>query len=156
MTTCFRAIGERNKPEELKNLANMAEQESSRKEGVDQGHAIYDLLRSTALFKAKLQAIDPDKSSICHDQSIFRYDVRSWEFNDGEGTLAVSRRSSSVRYIVRISHISRAYPTKIYRNGSVTLEATEEMASTASVISLSSPYSLPVNPDQLRYVPEDV
>lgn len=97
MTTLVRAVGSYNTTPELESLAKVAEQ---------RGRAIDDLFRYTALFKAKLQLLDPNKSDIYHDQKFFRYDVYSWEFNDGEGTLAVSNRSNSVRYIVRKSKCS--------------------------------------------------
>lgn len=96
-----RILPQREEPEELESLAQVAKHKSSRKEDDSQDHTIYDLIKSTAIFKAKLQVLDPDRSDVVHDKNIFRYDVRTWEFNDGDGTLAVSRRSRSVRYIVR-------------------------------------------------------
>jgi hypothetical protein len=148
----FRVIGQCNRPEDLQSLARLAERESYRKEAIYQTHTVYDLLRSTALFKAQLQSINPDMA-VCHDQKIFLYRVRSWDFNNGQGTIAVSKRSHSVRYIVGTSTLIQDYITNNSRSGKNIPPETVEMASRVNATSKSLPYSLPATPNQLKSAP---
>src|SRR5277367_3853827 len=155
MTMAFRVIGQCNRPEGLESLARLAERESFRKEAVSQTHAIYDLLRSTALFKAKLQSINPD-TAVCHDQKIFLSRMPSSALKKKQGTIAVSKRSHSVRYIVRTSNLIRVCATNNCRSGTTTPPAMVEMASRVNVTSKNLPYSLPATPNQLKSTPGNV
>ena len=88
-------------PEELDSFVQMAKMNSSQKEADAHDPTVYYLMKSTAIFKKKLKGLDPDKSDLVLDKSFYWYDVRMWEYNNSEGTLAVSWRTLSVRYIVR-------------------------------------------------------
>jgi hypothetical protein len=155
MMVFVRILPRHEEPEELESLAQVAKQKSSRKEDDSQDHAVYDLIKSTAIFKARLQVLDPEKSDIVHDKNIFRYDVRTWEYNNGEGTLAISRRSRSVRYIVRYSksrHISQANNC---RNGRTTPPKLEKTAVKLKRISRSLPFFSLATLSQPKFAPED-
>jgi hypothetical protein len=101
MMVFVRILPKRENPEELDSFVQMAKTKSSQKEDDAQDPTVYYLMKSTAIFKKKLKGVDPDKSDLILDRSFYRYDVRMWEYNNGEGTLAVSWRTLSIRYIVR-------------------------------------------------------
>jgi len=77
MVMFVRILPKREKPEEFERLAQVAEQKLSRKEDESQDHAVYDLIKSTSIFKAKIQALDLEKSNIVHDKNIYRYGART-------------------------------------------------------------------------------
>ena len=101
MMVFVRILPKRENAEELDNFVQIAKTKSSQKEDDAQDPTVYYLMKSTAIFKKKLKALDPDKSDLVHDRSFYRYDVRTLAYNNGDGTMAVSKRSLSVRYIVR-------------------------------------------------------
>jgi len=101
MMVLVRILPKRENAEELDSFVQMANTKSSQKEKDAQDPTVYYLMKSTAIFKKRLKSLDPDKSELVHDMRFYRHDVRTWPYNNGDGTLAVSTRSFSVRYIAR-------------------------------------------------------
>jgi hypothetical protein len=101
MMVFVRILPKRENAEELDSFAEIAKTKSSQKEDDAQDPTVYYLMKSTAIFKKKLKALDPEKSDLVHDMSFYRHDVPTWVYNNGDGTLAISKRSNFVRYIVR-------------------------------------------------------
>jgi hypothetical protein len=154
MMMFIRILFKRQAPGELESLSQVAKQKSSRKEDNSQDHAIYDLIKATAIFKARLKVLDPDKSDIVHDKINYRYNVRNWNFNDGEGTLAVSRQTRSVRYIVSNLNSSQISAANNYRNGRATPPRMEKTASKLKEISRGLPFFSLATPSQPKFAPE--
>jgi len=149
-----RILFKRQEPRELESLSQVAKQKSSRKEDNSQDHAVYDLIKDTAIFKSRLKVLDPDKSDIVHDKINYRYNVHNWNFNNGEGTLAVSRQSRSVRYIVSKWNSSQISVANNYRNGRATPPRMEKTASKLRGISRCLPFFSLAMLSQPKFAPE--
>jgi hypothetical protein len=95
-----RFLWDRNDPQELLDIQWAAKEESVRRKNLYQRYKIYDLLASTAGFKAELQTVSADVPIYSSEDYQYGGGRQSWDFNGGEGTMAISNRYGTVRFVV--------------------------------------------------------
>ena len=88
----------KNQDQNLSGVVTAARTESQRRAQSFMSNSNYTLLEKTARFKIKLKELDQSLVNICE---MSKYYIDSdWQYNRGEATMAISKDSQRVRYIV--------------------------------------------------------
>jgi hypothetical protein len=119
-----RFLWDRNDRQELLDIKWAAKEESVRRSNLYQRYKIYGLLASTAGFKAKLQSLTAEVPIYSSEDYQCGAGRQSWNFNGGEGTMAISNRYGMVRFIVRNLYTYNSTSPNRNRNGNTIVKRT--------------------------------
>lgn len=83
-----------------KSLSITAQTQSEERKIAGQRHKVYDILASSAAFKAKVQANNTISDPRFCEGEVFKYGDSRWIFNDGDATMSTFSNGTKVCFIV--------------------------------------------------------
>lgn len=90
---------------DLESISKVARKQSKEKEKAGQRSAVYDLLATTAAFKAKSQKFNVAEEAPYYAIEDYRYGEISWLINGEDATMSICDRSTRCGIIVRLPRL---------------------------------------------------
>jgi hypothetical protein len=100
-----RFLWDRGDSQELLDIQWAAKEEAVRKCNIYQRYKIYDLLASIAGFRADVKSRTAEVPIYSSEGYQYGGGRQIWDFNDGEGTMAISNRYGLVRFVVCTAYV---------------------------------------------------